>query len=111
MKKSVLFFLSGMVVSFFFAFSANPLDEVKKNAAEVDQVQGFYVFAKCKPLAEYEFLGTVGGPGIGNHEFDNLVELIIKKARREFPQANAIIFDGAIRQTHNTEVSVVKMTD
>ena len=106
MKKSLLPVLT---ILFFLTSTAFFIDNyvVKKNTAEVDQIQGVYVFAKCKPVQEYEHLGTVKGPKIGKHEFDNLVESMIKNVKKEYPRANAIIFDSAIRQTHNTTVSAV----
>ena len=111
MKKTIIPFASGLLVVGLLAFTTVNTYESKSNTAEVDQIQGYYIFAKCKPVKEYDYLGTVKGPTIGNHEFDNLVELIVKKAKKEYPDANALIFDGSIRQTHNTKVSVVKMKE
>jgi len=91
MKKTFLSFVIGFSISALFAFTVANY-QVKKNTAEVDQIQGFYIFAKGKPVNEFEYLGTVKGPLIGNHEFDNLVELMIKNAKKEFPNANALIF-------------------
>ncbi len=79
------------------------------NTAEVEQIQGIYIFVKNKPVKDFEYIGTVKGPFIGNHEFDNLVEIMVKNAKKEFPNANALIFDGVIKQTHNTKVSAVKI--
>jgi hypothetical protein len=110
MKKTLIAFIFGFSISGLVAFTVANY-EAKKNTAEVDQIQGFYIFAKGKPVKEYEYLGTVKGPLIGNHEFDNLVELMVKNAKKDFPNANALIFDGAIKQTHNTKVSAVKIKD
>ena len=108
--KTLIAFIFGLSISGLVAFTVANY-EVKKNTAEVDQIQGFYIFAKGKPVKEYEYLGTVKGPLIGNHEFDNLVELMVRNAKKDFPNANALIFDGAIKQTHNTKVSAVKIKD
>lgn len=110
MKKILTAFILGLSISGLVAFTVANY-EVKKNTAEVDQIQGFYIFSKGKPVKEFEYLGTVKGPLIGNHEFDNLVELMVRNAKKDFPNANALIFDGAIRQTHNTRVSAVKIKD
>jgi hypothetical protein len=110
MKRTLIAFVAGLTISGLVAFTAVNY-ESKKNTAEVDQIQGFYIFAKSKPVQEYEYLGTVKGPLVGNHEFDNLVELMVKNAKKDFPNANALIFDGAIKQTHNTKVSAVKIKD
>jgi len=110
MKKTLIAFIFGLSMSGLVAFTVANY-EAKKNTAEVDQIQGFYIFTKGKPVKEYEYLGTVKGPLVGNHEFDNLVELMVKNAKKDFPNANALIFDGAIKQTHNTKVSAVKIKD
>jgi hypothetical protein len=39
------------------------------------------------------------------------VELVVKNTKKDLPNANAIIFDGAIKQTHNPKVSAVKKMD
>lgn len=83
----------------------------EKNLAQVEQIQGLYVFVKSKPVNEYEFLGSVKPGAMGNHEFDNLLQMTIKKAKKEYPQADAILFDGSINQTHNTIVSVIKFKE
>lgn len=110
MKKTLIPFIFGLSISVLFAFTAANY-EAKKNTAEVDQIQGFYIFVKNKPVKEYEYLGTVKGPLVGNHEFDNLVELMVRNAKKDFPDANALIFDGAIKQTHNTKVSAIKIKE
>lgn len=110
MKKIILGSLIGMTLTLLVAFTVANY-EPKKSTAEVDQIQGFYIFAKSKPMKEFEYLGTVKGPLIGNHEFDNLVELMVKIAKKDFPNANALIFDGVIKQTHNTKVSAVRIKD
>jgi len=110
MKRTIIAFVAGLTISGLVAFTAVNY-ESKENTAEVDQIQGFYIFAKSKPVQEYEYLGTVKGPLVGNHGFDNLVELMVNNAKKDFPNANALIFDGAIKQTHNTKVSAVKIKD
>ena len=110
MKKSLIAFIFGLTISGLVAFTVANY-ETKKNTAEVDQIQGLYIFAKCKPVKEYEYLGTVKGPLVGSHEFDNLVELMVKNTKKDFPSANALIFDGSINQTLNTKVSAVRIKD
>lgn len=110
MKKILIAFIFGLKISGLVAFTAANY-EAKKNTAEVDQIQGLYIFAKGKPVLEYEYLGTVKGPLVGNHEFDNLLELMVRNAKKDFPNANALIFDETIKHTHNTKVSAIKIKD
>ncbi len=107
MKKTILGITIGFSISLFFAFTIANY-ELKNNTAEVEQVQGYLIFAKSKPVKDYEHLGTIKGPTIGSHEFDRLVEQLVKKVRKQYPKADALLFDSVIRQTHNTRVSVIK---
>lgn len=112
MKKStylVILVLLFTVSCYHFLPGAASTKVNTEQLAAVDQIQGIYVFVKCKPVTPYEFVGTVTGPLFGNHEFDNLVLLLIKDCKKEFPAANAIIFDAPIKQTHNTKCSAVKL--
>ena len=43
--------------------SSNNVDMTKLNLATVDQINGVYVFSDCKPIGEYEVLGTVNFAG------------------------------------------------
>ncbi len=44
---------------------------------------------------------------MGSHEFDDLVKNFTKKAKKQFPDAEALIFDE-VKQTHNTTATVIK---
>jgi hypothetical protein len=110
MRRVLASFILGIIFTGIVAFSVTT-DAPKKNLAEVDQISGLYIFVKSKPIQEFEYLGTVKGPIIGNHEFDKLLEVMITRAQKDFPEANALIFDGAIRQSHNTKVSAVRIKD
>lgn len=99
--------LTAALCGFMFAASAQT-EKQDKSLAKVEQVQGLYIFIKSTPSAEYEHLGVVKGPKIGNHEMDKLTETFIKRVREQYPNADAILFDGQIKQTHNTKVSAIK---
>ena len=109
MTKSIEQILAACGLGLLVSFTIVQSYALKINTAEVNQVQGFYIFAMSSPVLEYEHLGVVTGPAVGSHEFDKLLDQMLKKARKEYPNGNALIFDGAIRQTHNTRVSVVRM--
>ncbi|MFA5670493.1 MAG: hypothetical protein WC967_14735 [Balneolaceae bacterium] len=103
MKKTIL------VAAFLSCFAITAFSQTEDKAlAKADKIQGVYVYVKCTPVAEYEHLGTVKGSAIGNHEMDVMTEKFIKKAKEQYPDADGIIFDGAIKQTHNTKVSAIK---
>ena len=92
MKKSLLPVLT---ILFFLTSTAFFIDNyvVKKNTAEVDQIEGFYIFSDCKPVNEYEYLGTVSSNtgGFGGTQYEQVRDRLIKKVKKEYPKADAII--------------------
>lgn len=67
--------------------------EVGKSTADVEQIQGFYVFTDSKPVAEYKYLGTMSNTmgGMFNPQYNVIRDKILKKARKEYPKADGII--------------------
>lgn len=98
-------FFALLVIVTFSAFKT--IYDLRKNSAEVDQVQGVYIFSNSKPVSEFEYLGKVKGPAVASSEFGDMVQYMSKRAKEQFPNCNAIIFDGDIKASHNTSVSAV----
>lgn len=66
--------------------------QVKKSTGEVNQVQGLYVYTDCKPVQDYIHLGTVKSSGsINNPQYTNVRDYLIKKALKEYENADAVI--------------------
>lgn len=64
------------------------------NRAEVNSVQGLLIFTDSRPVAEYSYLGTVKGPGpygLDDPQYTNVRDVLIKRAKKQFPEANGII--------------------
>ena len=63
-----------------------------KAAANVEQRHGLYVFLLCKPTTDFQVLGTIkkGFSISGNPK--EMLDAQIKKALKEFPQANGIVY-------------------
>ena len=71
------------------------IEQIEKNSATVEQVNGLYVFYRAKPLAEYETLGSVK-PGLTKtNKPGELTDALIKKARKEFPSGDALLIGDA----------------
>lgn len=64
--------------------------EPKKSSAEVEQYEGLYIFTDSKPLMETEYLGTVKST-FGATQYEDVRDKLIKKAKKEFPKAEALI--------------------
>ena len=98
MKNRKLFPL--LMVCAFFAFMLSlaftQTTEQNCNTAEVEQVQGYDIYWKSKPVCEYEYLGTVKSAAIVPGKPANVLLHMIKRAKKEYPKADAIILDGSM---------------
>lgn len=59
--------------------------------AQPEQMEGLYIYYKCKPVSETEYIGTVKTGitwGASPHEFLNK---ILKKVKADYPAAQAVI--------------------
>lgn len=92
MKKISLGILIGLSLTLLIAFST-ATQEIKNSTAEVNQIEGVLIFTDCKPVKQYEYLGTVKSNtgGFGNPQYEGVRNRLIKKVKNEYPQA-----DGAI---------------
>jgi len=86
-------FLIGIISLSFLAFKVANY-EPKNSTAEVDQYQGFYIFVDSKPVKEYEYLGTLqyGMSLMGSGQYQDVRDKLIKKAKKEYPKADGLIF-------------------
>jgi len=91
MKKIILGSLIGICLTAIFAFTVANY-EPKKSTAEVEQVQGMYVFIHSKPILEYEYLGSFTPGMVPTKNAKGIVNHMIKKGKEKFPTADAIIF-------------------
>jgi len=63
------------------------------NHAEVNQLQGVYIFTDSKPVQDYEYLGTVKtGIGFNSGQYQPVRDLMIKKIKKQYPNADGAIF-------------------
>ncbi len=63
-----------------------------KTAATVTSEQGLSIFIYSKPKQAYDYLGTVKTKVSWSGKADELLKQAIKKVKKEYPQAEAIIF-------------------
>ncbi len=91
MKKVFLGLLIGLTLSGLFAFTAINF-EPKKNTAEVEQIQGLYIFLKSKPVMEYEVIGSEKTTVALKGNPQELLNIALKKAKKDYQNAEGIIF-------------------
>ena len=91
MKNLLIGSLIGFGLTILFAFVAISY-EPQKETAEVEQMEGLYIFTDCKPVLEYEYLGTIKASVGLSGQYQSVRNKLIKKAKKEFPNAEALIF-------------------
>lgn len=70
------------------------IHDAEKSHAAVNQVQGVYVFVDCKPIKETQYVGTVKAGVTWSGSYKEVIEKLVKKAKKEYPDAEGIIFNG-----------------
>ena len=66
--------------------------EPQKKSAEVEQMQGCYIFVDSKPVMEYEYLGTVSALVGWSSQYQSIRDQLLRKAKKEYPNADGLIF-------------------
>ncbi|MFN4854538.1 MAG: hypothetical protein ACK5JC_08990 [Bacteroidota bacterium] len=89
--KNLIFYLLVFVSPFGFAQNTG---EIKKSTAEVEQVEGMFVFYRSKPLTEYQYLGTYKIALIWDDKPRLLFDKLVRKTKEKFPTANGMIIDN-----------------
>lgn len=91
MKQLFIGCLAGLSIAALYAFKVNY--DLKNSSAEVNQVEGLYIFTDSKPVKEYEYLGTVksNSGGFGDSQYTGVRSRIIKNCKKDFPKADGII--------------------
>lgn len=90
-KKTIIAFVAGIAIVSLFSFKL--IYEPKKSTAEVETVQGVYVFTTSKPVKEYEYLGNVQcGAVVMSKNYEDLMPKMVKKVKDKFPNADGVIF-------------------
>lgn len=92
MKKQVMALLAGVALMSTLAFRTLNY-EIKSSSAEVEQMQGLYIFTDSKPVKEFEYLGTEKvGMMLGSPQYAEIRDKLIKKVKKEYPKANGVVF-------------------
>lgn len=93
--KPLYTFIAGLALAGLFSFTyLRTAYDARKSTAEVEQIQGLYVFIDSKPVLEYDYLGTIngtGGRGALNPQYTVIRDAILKRAKKDYPAADGII--------------------
>lgn len=72
-------------------FSAEE-NQVNNATAVVEQVDGIFIFAYCKPFKKYRVIGTVK-PGYSQNEYEFIAERLVRKLKKNYPTAQGLIIN------------------
>lgn len=64
---------------------------VNKNTAEVETYQNIRIFTDCKPIKEYDYLGTVKVHVVLTGDYSETRGILIKNALKKYPNAEGLI--------------------
>lgn len=64
----------------------------EKSKSIVDQKEGLYIFILSKPVAEYEYLGSVKKVLAWSGKPDEMLNSMIRKVKKDYPKADGIVF-------------------
>jgi len=89
MKRTHIFFALAI---FMLATSFKIAYDATNKTAEVNKVDGVYVFTDSQPVKDYEKLGEVKNViSMGSGQYSDLRDKLIKKAKKEYPNTEAVI--------------------
>lgn len=74
---------------------------VSKKTAEVVTIQNLKVFTDCDPVMDYEYLGTVKVRISLTDQYNELRDILLKNAKKEYPNCEGIII-------HSDKADVIK---
>jgi hypothetical protein len=92
-RKPILLLLMISLVCQVFAFGFRFQDTADKSLAKATNLQGMYVFSDCTPVEKYKYLGTVNRNtgGFSSGQYEDVRDGLLKKAKKDYPNANGII--------------------
>lgn len=101
LKGGLLVFILGALFSF------TVVEYVLKNeTAEVNKVQGYYIYTDCKPVKEYDRVGFINSKRTfsGSGQYTQVRDQIIKNTKKKYPEADGIIISLVDGGTDEAEV-------
>ncbi len=92
MKNILLGILLGFALTGLIAFKVANY-EAKTNTSEVEQIQGYYIFYKSKPVQEYERIGNFKLT-IAPEQPEKCLEKLVEKCLKKYPNGNGLIIQS-----------------
>lgn len=90
MKKHLFGFLLGISVTVLLAFQVVNF-EPNASTAEVNKIDGFYIFTDSKPIMPYDSIGSVEIGFMTETQYESVRDNLIKRAKSKFPNAEGLL--------------------
>jgi len=103
MKKLYLGILVGTCLTFILSFTVSRY-EPNHSTAEVQKIDGFYVFTDSRPVMPYDSLGLVDLGFVSGTKYENIRTNLFRRARKKYPNADGIIMNLKRRGVDNGQV-------
>ncbi len=108
MKRVIFGTLIGVTLTSLLALTVASY-EPRSSTAEVDQIQGYCIFINAKPVKEYKYIGTVKSVmTLGSGQFQDVRDKLIRKAKKEYPEGDGLIFNFHDGGTDKCDVIKIK---
>lgn len=92
MNKYVIGFVFGLILVIIPAFKkANYIPN--ESTAEVNKIDGFYVFTDSKPVLPFDLLGDVELGFVSGTQYEDIKLNLIKRAKKKYPDGDGIILN------------------
>jgi hypothetical protein len=92
MKKQIFGFILGISVTILLSFKS-AIFTPSASTAEVNIVEGLYVFTDSKPVMPYDSIGIIEIGFITDTQYESIRNNLIKRAKNKFPYADGIILN------------------
>jgi hypothetical protein len=92
MKKQLLGFIFGIGITLLFAFNRSEINS-QASTAQVNQIEGFYIFTDSRPVMPYDSLGIVEIGFITDTQYESIRNNLIKRTKIKFPYADGLILN------------------
>lgn len=91
-RKLIIGLVLNLIGLLFVTVSFKPVTD--KSPAIVEQEQGIFIFIKSKPVAEYQYLGSVKKSFALTGSPNEMLKSMLSKCKKEYPQADGLIFNS-----------------
>jgi hypothetical protein len=92
MKKQIIGFLFGVSITILLSFRS-VIFTPSASTAEVNNVEGLYVFTDSRPVMPYDSIGFIEIGFVSDTQYESIRSSLIKKAKNKFPYADGIIMN------------------